>query len=159
MLILGAVETLQLIDGNRELPVYRFLTANKDERIALTAPGIIYAADVIAEISDAATRTRMENALDDFIMKSRESSSVGLSIPSPLYKLIPLGHNEIRTFPRIRKALDGLAAGNPGVLSMQILTIACIADIPLLLEKTPINEAIIDALMAAGIHLRIEWLK
>ncbi|HDR29320.1 hypothetical protein [Rhodovulum sp.] len=155
MIILGAQPTMQFVDGNGVLPVFRHL-ADTNARVALTAPGLTYAADVIATQPEP-DRTTLTNSLDDILRQCRPPEGPGLDAPVAACKFLPFGLDEIEAFPPIARALAGAGLAR-GTLEIQILAIARTVDLPLALLDGPRDRDMLAALGAAGFHLQAVWI-
>lgn len=156
MVILDPPTTLQLADGNSDLPLLRFLEDSR-EPVALTAPGIAYAADVIATI-EGPERRQLENSLREMVEKAAPAQEGGLFASVPLYHFLEFGRAEARVFSDLRVALDVMGDRMPGTLSIQSYTIANVTDLPIVLLDTQSAREQLDALSQAGIHMQTIWI-
>jgi hypothetical protein len=156
VVILDPPTTLQLADGNSDLPLLRFLEGSS-EPVALTAPGIAYAADVIATL-EGPQRRQLENRLREMVEKAAPAYEGGLFAPVPLYHFLEFGRAEARVFSDLRVALDVMGDRMPGALSIQSYTIANVTDLPIVLLDTQSAREQLDALIQAGIHMQTIWI-
>lgn len=156
MIILDPPTTLQLADGNSELPLLRFLE-DSPEPVALTAPGIAYAADVIATV-EGPERRHLENRLREMVEMAAPAQEGGLFAPVPLYHFLEFGRAEARVFADFRVAFNVLGNRMPGTVSIQSYAIANVTDLPIVLLDTPSAREQLDALIHAGIHVQAIWI-
>ena len=151
MIVLGAVETLQLVDRSVELPVMHRL-ARMDTVVAVAAPALAAVADAYAA-APAERQFGLMNRLEDFLRDCADTLAPGLGTPVPPIRLLPFTLPAIRSFARLRQVLAGTS-----LFVSQTYAVAHGHDVPLLLIDDPGPRGQIAKLAEAGIDLRVDWI-